>query len=144
VGVRPMITITDYFDLFVNVILGIAVVFELPVLIFFLTLLRIASPRFLVNNARYAVLGIVVLAAVITPTPDVVNLMLFSVPMVLLYFVGVFASYLLVLSRENKRFPWRTFFIAVGIPILLAAAGVYLAVTRFGYKFVTSWPFLIR
>ena len=42
-----MITITDYFDLFVNVILGIAVVFELPVLIFFLTLLRIASPRFL-------------------------------------------------------------------------------------------------
>ena len=86
VGVRPMITITDYFDMFVNVILGIAVVFELPVLIFFLTLLRIASPRFLVSNARYAVLGIVVLAAMITPTPDVVNLMLFSVPMVLLVF----------------------------------------------------------
>jgi sec-independent protein translocase protein TatC len=144
VGVRPMITITEYFDIFVNVILGIAVVFELPILIFFLTLLRIASPRFLVNNARYAVLGIVVLAAVITPTPDVVNLMLFSVPMVLLYFVGVFASYLLVLSRENKRFPWRTFVIAIAIPILLAAAGVFLAITRFGYKVVYHWPFLIR
>jgi sec-independent protein translocase protein TatC len=144
VGVRPMITITEYFDIFVNVILGIAVVFELPILIFFLTLLRIASPRFLVSNARYAVLGIVILAAVITPTPDVVNLMLFSVPMVLLYFVGVFASYLLVLSRENKRFPWGTFLIAIAIPILLGAAGVYLALTRFGYKFVLYWPFLIR
>jgi sec-independent protein translocase protein TatC len=144
VGVRPMITITDYFDLFVNVILGIAVVFELPVLIFFLTLLRIASPRFLINNSRYAVLGIVVLAAIITPTPDVVNLMLFSVPMVLLYFVGVFASYLLVLSRENRRFPWRTFLIAVGIPLVLAGSGIYLAVTRYGYKFVGYWPFLIR
>jgi sec-independent protein translocase protein TatC len=144
VGVRPMITISEYFDIFVNVILGIAVVFELPILIFFLTLLRIASPRFLVNNARYAVLGIVVLAAIITPTPDVVNLMLFSVPMVLLYFVGVFASYLLVLSRENRRFPWKTFLIAVGIPILLTGAGIYLAITRFGYKFVTYWPFLVR
>ena len=144
VGVRPMITITEYFDIFVNVILGIAVVFELPILIFFLTLLRIASPRFLMNNARYAVLGIVVLAAVITPTPDVVNLMLFSVPMVLLYFVGVFASYLLVLSRENRRFPWRTFLIVIAIPILLIAAGLYLAVARFGYKFVTYWPFLVR
>jgi len=50
VNVRPMITITDYFDIFVNVILGIGVVFELPVLIFFLTLLRIASPRFLLSH----------------------------------------------------------------------------------------------
>ena len=88
VNVRPMITITDYFDIFVNVILGIGVVFELPVLIFFLTLLRIASPRFLLSHSRYAVLAIVILAAIITPTPDVVNLMLFSVPMVLLYFMG--------------------------------------------------------
>ena len=94
VNVRPMITITDYFDIFVNVIFGIGVVFELPVLIFFLTLLRIASPRFLLSHSRYAVLGIVVLAAIITPTPDVVNLMLFSVPMVLLYFIGIFARLL--------------------------------------------------
>jgi sec-independent protein translocase protein TatC len=144
VGVQPMITITEYFNIFVNVILGIAVVFELPVLIFFLTLLRIASPRFLITHARYAVLGIVVLAAVITPTPDVINLMLFSVPMVILYFAGVFASYLLVLSRENRRFPWMKFLIVASIPILLAAAGTYLAVARYGFKLVGYWPFLIR
>jgi sec-independent protein translocase protein TatC len=144
VNVKPMITITDYFDLFMNVILGIGVVFELPVLIFFLTLLRIASPRFLFSHSRYAVLAIVVLAALITPTPDIINLMLFSLPMVLLYFVGIFAAYLLVLSRENKRFPWRTFLIAVLIPILLVAAGVYVAVTKYGYKLVLYWPFLTR
>lgn len=144
VGVRPMISITDYFDIFVNVVLGIGVVFELPILIFFLTLLRIASPRFLVANARYAVLGIVVLAAIVTPTADVLNLMLFSVPMVLLYFVGVFASYLLTLSRENRRFPWKLFAIAVLIPLLLVAAGLYVAVTRYGYRFITEWPFMVR
>ena len=108
-NIKPLITITEYFDIFVNVILGIAVVFELPILIFFLTLLRIASPRFLIRNSRYAILAMVILAAVVTPTPDIVNLMFSTVPMVILYFVGVFASYLLVLSRENKRFPMAYF-----------------------------------
>jgi sec-independent protein translocase protein TatC len=144
VGVRPMITITDYFDIFVNVILGIGIVFELPILIFFLTLLRIASPGFLIRNARYAVLLIVILAAIVTPTPDIINLMLFSVPMVLLYFIGVFASYLLVLSRENRRFPWWIFITSIGIPLMLIAAGVYIATVRYGYKLVLHWPFLVR
>lgn len=141
---RPMVTMTDYFDLFCNVILGVGLVFELPILVFFLTLLRVASPRFLIANARYAVLGIVILAAVITPTPDIFNLMIFSVPMVLLFFVGVFASYLLVLNREGKRFPWGLVIgVALGIVALIAGA-VYLAVTRYGYRLVTEWPYLIR
>lgn len=144
VGVRPMVTISEYFDIFVNVILGISVVFELPVLIFFLTLLRIASPRFLIRNSRYAVLAIVVMAAVITPTPDVFNLMIFSVPMVLLYFVGIFASYLLELSRENKRFPWGlVLLILFGIAAAIAAA-VWLAVARYGYRMIGEWPYLTR
>ena len=144
VNVRPMITITDYFDMFVNVILGIGVVFELPVLIFFLTLLRIASPRFLLSHSRYAVLGIVILAAIITPTPDVVNLMLFSVPMVLLYFIGIFAGYLLVLSRENRRFPWGRVLLGVLVVAALIGLGIYLAITKYGYKLVLHWPFLSR
>ena len=75
--------ITEYFDLFVNVTLGVALVFELPVLIFLLTLLRLLSPRFLLRHSRYAILVIVIVAAIITPTPDVFNLMLFAVPDVL-------------------------------------------------------------
>src|SRR3954454_14824608 len=107
ISVRPMVSISEYFDLFVNVTLGVGLVFELPVVIFFLTLLRLASPRFLVRHSRYAILGSVVLAAIVTPTPDVINLMIFAIPMVMLFFVGVFASYLLVLKREGKGIPWK-------------------------------------
>ncbi len=144
INVKPVVSLTEYFDLFVNVTLGVGLVFELPVLLFFLTLLRIVSPRFLIRNTRYAVLIITVAAALITPTPDVFNLMLFTVPMVLLYFVGVFASYLLVLHREHRRFPW-----GIALPVLagvlaLIAGAVYMAVARYGYHFVWKWPFLAR
>jgi sec-independent protein translocase protein TatC len=146
VGVRPMITISEYFDIFVNVILGISVVFELPVLIFFLTLLRIASPRFLLRHSRYAILAIVMVAAVITPTPDIFNLMIFSIsiPMVMLYFIGIFAGYLLELSREDKRFPWAKLALILLIAVLLGVAGVALAIVRYGYHPVGYWPFLVR
>jgi sec-independent protein translocase protein TatC len=83
----------EYFDLFVNVTLGVALVFEMPILIFFLTLLRIVSPAFLVKHSRYAILGIFIIAAVVTPTPDAFNMLLFALPMCLLFYVGVFAGY---------------------------------------------------
>jgi sec-independent protein translocase protein TatC len=124
--------------------LGVGLVFELPVVIFFLTLLRIATPSFLLRNSRYAILGIVVLAAIVTPTPDVYNLTIFAVPMVFLYFIGVFASYLLTLNREQKRFPWLKFLVFASIPVLLAGAWIVLAVFKFGYKLVPNWPFLVR
>ena len=143
-GVKPMVTIERYFDLFVNVILGVGIVFELPVLIFFLTLLRIVSPSFLIRHSRYAILAIFIIAAVVTPTPDVVNLMLFATPMCLLFYAGVFASYLLVLHREHREFPWRTVItIAVGV-LLLSAMVLYLSITRYHYKVVPHWPFLIH
>lgn len=144
IDIIPMVSVTTYFDLFVNVTLGVALIFELPVLIFFLTLLRIASPRFLITHSRYAILVIVLVAAIVTPTPDIFNLMLFAVPMVALYFVGIFASYLLVLHREEKKFPWWTvILVALGI-LLLIAAGVYIAIARYGFQFTTAWPFLVR
>lgn len=144
VNITPMVSVTEYFDLFVNVTLGVGIVFELPVLIFFLTLLHIVTPRFLITHSRYAILIIVILAAIITPTPDIFNLMLFATPMCLLYFVGVFASYILVLRRQEKAFPWAKVLLVVLIMAGLAAGIVYLAVTRYGYHLVQKWPFLIR
>ncbi len=144
IGVRPMISITEYFDLFVNVILGIAIVFELPVLIFFLTLLRIASPRFLLAHSRYAILIIVLLAAIITPTPDIYNLIIFAAPMILLYFVGVFASYLLVLHREGERFPWTKVLVVLAIALAIVAAILWTAMARYNLRWVWQWPFLAR
>ncbi|HWQ53634.1 MAG TPA: twin-arginine translocase subunit TatC [Bryobacteraceae bacterium] len=142
--ITPMVSVTEYFDLFVNVTLGVAIVFELPVLVFFLTLLRIVTPGFLIRNSRYAILGIFLLAAVVTPTPDVFNLMMFAVPMVLLFYVGIFASYLLVLNRENRRFPWVKVLSIVAAMLLLGAGAVYLAITKYGYQLVLHWPFLAR
>ncbi len=144
VGVEPDITIDSYFSLFVNVMLGVSVLFLMPVAVFFLTLLRITTPGFLMRNARYAVLIIVILAAVITPTPDPVNLTLFAVPMILLFFLGVFASYLLVLHREGQRFPWKAFFIWLLALLVLVAIGVALAIIYFDYRIVLAWPPLVR
>src|SRR5580700_437142 len=122
-NVRPVVSITEYFDLFVNVTLGVALVFELPVLIFLLTLLHVLSPRFLMRHSRYAVLAIVIVAAIITPTPDVFNLMLFAIPMCLLYFVGVFAGLLLVMRREGRIIPWRTI-VLIGLSVLIIVAAI--------------------
>jgi sec-independent protein translocase protein TatC len=142
--VVPMITVTEYFDMFVNVILGVGLVFELPVLIFFLTLLRVVTPGFLLKHSRYAILIIFIIAAVVTPTPDVFNLMLFATPMCMLFYVGIFASYLLVLHREDRKFPWGKV-ITIGICVLLLlAVALYLAITRYGYKLVPQWPFIMH
>jgi sec-independent protein translocase protein TatC len=142
--VEPMVSITYYFDLFVNVMLGVGLVFEMPVLMFFLTLLRIVSPAFLLRHSRYAILAIFIIAAIVTPTPDVFNLMLFATPMCLLFYVGIFAGYLLVLHRENRRFPWRTTMLILLGVLLLVAGGLYMAITKYGYKLVPHWPFLIH
>ena len=143
-GVKAMVSITEYFDLFVNVMLGVGVVFELPVLIFFLTLLRIVTPSFLVRHSRYAILIIFIIAAVVTPTPDVFNMMLFALPMCGLFYIGIFAGYLLVLNREQRKFPWKIVVTIVVVVLSLLALGIYLAITKGGFKLVPHWPFLIR
>ncbi|HTS62114.1 MAG TPA: twin-arginine translocase subunit TatC [Candidatus Acidoferrales bacterium] len=142
--VKPMVSITEYFDLFVNVTLGVGLVFELPVIIFFLTLLRIVTPSFLLNHSRYAILAIFIIAAIVTPTPDVFNLMLFATPMCLLFYVGIFAGYLLVLHRENRRFPWKKAITIIIIVLLLLALVLYLAITKYGVKVVPHWPFFVH
>jgi len=142
-NVTPMVSITEYFDLFVNVTLGVGLVFELPVLIFLLTLLRVASPRFLLRHSRYAILGIVIAAAIITPTPDVFNLMLFAIPMCVLYFIGVFCGLILVLRREGKQLPWKPVLLILLITLGIAA-GVYFGFTHYHLHLMKKWPYVSR
>ncbi len=143
-NIRPSLSVTEYFDLFVDVMLAVGIVFEIPVLLFLLTLVRVVNPRFLIKHSRYAILAIVVLAAVITPTGDVFNLTLFATPMIILYFIGIFASYLLVLKREDKKFPWATFLMWFVIVVVIMAAVTWFAANHYGYKFVSHPPFLVR
>ena len=142
--VEPMVSIDEYFDLFVNVTLGVGLVFEMPILIFFLTLLRLVTPKFLIKHSRYAILGIFILAALVTPTPDAFNMLLFATPMCLLFYVGIFAGYLLVLKREGRRFPWGKALTVGGIVLVALGAIIYFAAVHYKLHPVPHWPFLSR
>ncbi len=90
----PIITIDKYFNLAIEIILGIAIIFELPVVIFILSKLGILSPRFMIKNFKYAVLFAFVAAGVITPTPDAITQTIVAGPFILLYLVGILVSWL--------------------------------------------------
>ncbi len=143
-GVDPGISMTEYYDLFVDVMLGVGIIFEIPVILFLLTLIRVASPAFLVRHSRYAILIIVILAAVITPTGDVFNLALFATPMIILFYIGIFASWILVLHREKRRFPWGTFYKWFGIVIAVLALIGGAVAWKYGYHIAARWPIFVR
>jgi sec-independent protein translocase protein TatC len=100
--IKPLIDIDQYFSLILMILLGLGVIFELPVLIFILSVFGIVTPKFLLKNFRYAMLIITVSAAILTPTPDAQTMLIFMVPMVGLYFIGVIVSYVVV-RRKRAR-----------------------------------------
>jgi sec-independent protein translocase protein TatC len=87
-----LITIQKYMSFMMTMLIGLGLVFEIPMVIFLLAKLGIATPRWLIRNFRYAVLLIVSIAAIITPTGDPINLAIFSVPMIGLYWLGVLVA----------------------------------------------------
>jgi sec-independent protein translocase protein TatC len=129
--------------MFIGILLGLGVVFQMPIVIFILTALRIASPKFLMENVRYAILIIFVLAAVITPTPDIFNMITFAAPMILLFYVGIFVSYLFLLKREGKSLPWGKMLLVVLIVLALIAGLMYYLCSEMGYRFVTEFPWFV-
>jgi sec-independent protein translocase protein TatC len=86
---QPMITIGEYTQLFLTIILGMGVIFEIPILVFFLSLMGIVTAGFMWKNFRYAILVIFVIAAIITPTTDILNMCIFAAPMVALYAISI-------------------------------------------------------
>jgi sec-independent protein translocase protein TatC len=100
--VVPMINVSEYFDLILIILLGMGLMFELPVLIFFLSLFGIVTPKFLWKNFRYAILIIAVVAAIVTPTPDATTMLIFMAPMIGLYFLGIAVSSVVTRRRERR------------------------------------------
>ena len=91
---KQMITIDDYFGFANTIILATGAVFETPILIFFLARVGIVTPAFLMQKFKYAVVLSFIIAAVVTPTPDMVTQSALAVPMILLYLIGVGVAYL--------------------------------------------------
>ena len=100
---RPMITIHEYTDLFLTVILGLGVVFELPILVFFLALMGVVSAGWMWRNVRYSILVIFIIAAVLTPTTDILNMCIFAAPMVALYLLSIGIAWLVHPKQRKAR-----------------------------------------
>ena len=100
---QPMITISEYTDLFLTIIIGMGVIFELPILVFFLSLMGIVSAGFMWRNFRYSILIIFIIAAIVTPTTDILNMCLFAAPMVALYAVSIGIAWLVHPAQRRAR-----------------------------------------
>jgi sec-independent protein translocase protein TatC len=97
--IQPMYSIDYYISFVTTLMFWVGVVFETPLIIAFLSRVGILSPTTLTKNRKYAFVALAVLAAIITPTPDPVNMMLVMVPLLLLYEVGVILAKILYKPR---------------------------------------------
>ncbi|HEX3103934.1 MAG TPA: twin-arginine translocase subunit TatC [Terriglobales bacterium] len=99
----PMITIHEYTDLFLTVILGLGLVFEMPILIFFLALMGVVSAGWMWRNIRYGILVIFIIAGALAPTPDISSMCIFAAPMVALYLVSIGVAWFVHPEQRQKR-----------------------------------------
>ncbi|ADW18607.1 Sec-independent periplasmic protein translocase [Desulfobulbus propionicus DSM 2032] len=88
---EPMPAVDEYFSLALRLLFAFGVIFELPVFMVFLGKIGVVSGSFLKKNRKYALLIAFVLAAILTPTPDVVNQLLMAGPLIVLYEISILA-----------------------------------------------------
>jgi sec-independent protein translocase protein TatC len=100
---QPMITIGEYTQLFLSIILGMGLIFEMPILVFFLALMGVITPGFMWRNFRYSILVIFIIAAIITPTTDILNMCIFAAPMIALYALSIGVAWLVHPKQRQKR-----------------------------------------
>jgi sec-independent protein translocase protein TatC len=100
---KPMVTVGEYTELFTTVILGLGITFELPILVFFLALFGMVTAGWLWKNIRYAILVIFIIAAIITPTPEVLTMCVFAAPMLVLYLLSIGVAYMVHPNRRNRK-----------------------------------------
>ena len=94
-------SVSEYFSLTIKLLLGFGAAFELPIFMVFMALIGLIDARMLRKNRKYALLIIFILAAVLTPTPDVVNQCLLAAPLLILYEISIFLVALIGKRRES-------------------------------------------
>ena len=100
-NLKPMLSVGRYIDFCLKFILAFGTIFELPVVVLFLTRMGIVTTEFLSKNRKYAILIAFVLAAILTPTPDAFNQTLMAGPIILLYEIGIIASK--IFARKDAK-----------------------------------------
>jgi len=102
-GLEPMITVDKYVSFVIAFTIPFGFVFELPVIVYFLTKIGVVTPQWLTQNRKYALLAIFVLAAALTPGPDPISQCLMGIPVYLLYELSIIVSRLARPSREREQ-----------------------------------------
>jgi sec-independent protein translocase protein TatC len=100
---QPMITIKEYTELFLSIILGMGLIFEMPILVFFLALMGIVTAGWMWKNFRYSILIIFIVAAIVTPTTDILNMCIFAAPMIALYALSIGIAYVVHPRQRAAR-----------------------------------------
>lgn len=100
---QPVITVDQYFSLALRLLIGIAIVFEMPTLVFFLSRMGIITSRWMVKNFKYAVLAVFIIAAVITPSPDIINQSILAIPMLALYGFSMLIAFIFERKRAKEK-----------------------------------------
>jgi sec-independent protein translocase protein TatC len=98
----PMVSIDEYFGFVTILLVVFGLVFEMPVIAYFLTRIGLLTPEFLRQKRRYGIVTMVVAAAVLTPSTDAFTMMLLAVPLLLLYEVSIWVSKV-ALPKEMKQ-----------------------------------------
>ncbi len=103
---KYMPTLDDYIDTLTSIILGCGIAFELPVLAYVLSKLGLITPKFLKNYRKYAYVVILIVAAVITPSPDWTSQTIVAVPLIILYEISIFISKRVDKQRVKEEEQW--------------------------------------
>ncbi|HUS00593.1 MAG TPA: twin-arginine translocase subunit TatC, partial [Chitinophagaceae bacterium] len=99
-------SLSDYIDTLVNIILGCGIAFELPVLAYILSKIGLITPQYLKTYRKYAYVVILILAAVITPSPDWTSQLIVGIPLVFLYEISIFISARVDKNRQLEEKQW--------------------------------------
>jgi sec-independent protein translocase protein TatC len=99
---RLFLNASDYFDFIILVMLAMGAVFQMPAITYVLARIGIVNARFLVRHWRISTIIILVAAAVLSPTNDIPNMMLFAAPMIVLYVISVFIAWMFARPRTAE------------------------------------------
>jgi sec-independent protein translocase protein TatC len=102
-GFRTLLDAEEYLNLIIIIMLGLGIVFQIPTVSFILGRIGLVTPGMMLKGWRYAVMAIMIIAAVLTPTPDAVNMLMFAGPMMALYFLSIGIVWLFGKPRRTEE-----------------------------------------
>jgi sec-independent protein translocase protein TatC len=98
-----MLRATDYFDFITLIMLAMGIIFQMPAFTYVLSRIGIVSAGFLISSWKFALVIILIVAAVISPTGDIPNMMLFAAPMMVLYLVSILVAWFFGKKRQKNE-----------------------------------------